>query len=488
MPRHLAFFLIVLAFLSGIVYASLGLQLLYSLVPAAFLFGALLTLGESWQISFLAALLLLAGSFYYFWDDGQYRALVSRLPQEGQFSGIIINDPRQGQDGLQSFYLQTDAGKLIVSTAPTPKFSYGDALTAASKIQTPQPDSYGRYLAKEKVVGQMASPQIALISSGGGNKILALLFRLKQKIKLSFDRLLPPDKAAFLFGVMMGVNENFSKQFSQNLQQSGLRFLTAIDGLHMTIMVFIIYGLLVYFLPRRQAFLLTFIIIALFVALTGFTVSGIRASVMAFAAGLSTQFGWKYEPRNALCLAALVLILQNPKIPVFDVGFQLSFLAVLSIIYFKPVLACLLRLDGECDFFGFKTCLLITLSVQLATAPVLITQFQNFSLTAFVASVAVVVVLPYLLGTGLLLAIFSLIFYPLARVVGFAVSPLIAYVIFIINLFAKWAAPFNPKFSPIAIAAYYLILIALMFWFYRKKPSPAATGELVSKTENYKFG
>jgi len=479
MPRHLAFFVSVLAFLSGVIFSSLGLSVLFSLVPAAFLFAALLIFGENWRISLLAALLLVAGSFYYFQDDARYRTLVSNLPQEGRFSGIVVNDPRQGADGQQSFYVRTDAGKLLINTDFSLKFSYGDGVALIGRIQTPQPDSYGNYLAKERVVGQMAKPQITILSGGGGSKIMAFLFRQKEKIKLSFERLLPPPKSAFLFGVMMGVNENFSKQFSLNLAASGLRFLTAIDGLHMAIFVFIIFGFCNYFLPRRYAFLLTFIIISLFVALTGFTASGVRAAIMAFAAGVAAQVGRQYSPRNALCLAALILTLQNPKVPVFDAGFQLSFLAVLSIVYFRPVFAGLLRLDGERDFLGLKACLLITLSVQLATAPVLMAQFQNFSFTAFIASVLAVVVLPYLLALGFLLAVFSLIFYPLARLLCLVVSPLAGYFIFIINLFAKWAVPFNPKFSPIAIAAYYIILIGLMFWFYRKKSisAMAETGE-----------
>lgn len=473
MPRHLVFFLSVLAFLSGVVFASLGLPFLFSLVPAAFLFAALFYFEDSAKVALLAAGLLAFGCLYYWHDDQSYRSLVANLPAKGELRGTIINDPRQAPD-FQSFYLKTGAGKILIRTGPEAKYFYGDGLAAAGRIEIPSADSYGLFLAKEKVVGVMLKPRIRLLTSGGGNKILAFLFRQKEKIKRSFERLLPPDKAAFLFGVMMGENGDFSKQFSQNLGLSGLRFLTAIDGLHMTIMVFIIFGFLNYLLPRRYAFMAAFTIITLFVALTGFTASGVRAAVMAFVSGLAAQTGRQYAPRNALALVVLALTLQNPKVAVFDVGFQLSFLAVLSIIYFKPVLAGLLRLSNQPGFLGLKASLLIALSVQLAAAPVLITQFQNFSLTAFIAGVLVVVVLPYLLTLGFLLAIFSLVFYPLAQALSFFAAPLIAYVIFIINLFARLAVPFNPKLGVIAIAAYYGSLISLTFWFYGKKPRSAA--------------
>lgn len=468
MPRHLAFFLGALAFLSGIVYASLGLRLLYALVPAAFLFAALFVAGENWRISVLAGLLLLAGGFYYSWDDARYQALVSRLPREGEFLGMIVNDPRQGM-GEQTFYLRTDAGNLLVKTGAVPSYFYGDSITASGRVQIPEADSYGLYLAKERVVGIMRNPALTRDSSGGSNKIFSILFRVKRDVQASFQKLFSPLQAAFLSGIMMGANENLPKQFSQDLALSGLRFLTAIDGLHIAIMAFIILSVCRYALPPRYAFLATFTLIALFIALTGFTASGVRAAIMASAASLAKESERLYDPKNALVLVALVLALFNPKVLVFDSGFQLSFLAVLAIIYFKPVLARLSRLDSAPDFWGLKDSLLIALSVQLAAAPVLIVQFQNFSLTAFVFSVFAVIMLPYLLASGFLLAIFSLILFPVAQLLSFVVAPLIAYFIFIVNLSARWAVPFNPRLSVFGIAAYYGLLIFLMFWFYRAK-------------------
>ena len=103
-------------------------------------------------------------------------------------------------------------------------------------------------------------------------------------------------------------------------------------------MVFIIFGVCNSFLKRRHSFLLY--VYNYCAVCRAHRIYRIRNKgeygTMAFAAGLAGQVGRQYSPRNALSFAALVLTLQNPKVPVFDAGFQLSFLAVLSIVYFKP--------------------------------------------------------------------------------------------------------------------------------------------------------
>lgn len=463
MPRHLAFFILAVAFLSGIIYASLGVSVYGSLIPAALLCVALLGLRTGDWIAGIATVLVLVGGIYYIHDDVRYQAAVSRVPTSAKIEGLITSDPKH-ELAFESFYAQADIGRLLVQTSPDAPYAYGDRLLLAGSIEKPQPDSYGRFLEKEHVVGTMKNPEITLLGSGQGNPLLASLLAAKQSIRRSFERLLPPEKAAFLFGILMGTNENFSKDFSNELSASGMKFLTAIDGLHMTIIILIISSLLCSFLPRRYALIATLICAILFVALTGFTASGVRAAAMACIAGLAEQVSRIYAPRNALVLVALVLALINPKILVLDIGFQLSFVAVLSIIYLKPVLERLLRLDAASRFFGLKDSLLITISVQLATAPILITQFQNFSLTALMASLSIVVVLPYLIGSGFLLAVTAWIFFPAAQLLSFFASAFLSYVMWVISIAAHYALPFNPTLSWIAIIAYYAALVGLLLW------------------------
>ncbi|MCL5733301.1 MAG: ComEC family competence protein [Patescibacteria group bacterium] len=473
MALHLIFFLSVLAFLSGIAFSSLGLPFLFIIIPAAVLFAALFYFGAGAKVSILAAVILIAGSFYYFWTDYNYQSLAARLPPKGETQGMIVSAPKI-QDGRQSFYLKTAAGKILVETGAEPIYSYGDTLSVSGAIKTPPQSYYGKYLAKEGVAGIMNNPRANFISSGGGSEITASLLKIRGGVVGSFKKLLSSQEASFLAGITLGINSEIPKELARNLSSSGLRYLTAIDGLHMAIVIFIISIIFLYTLPRRYAFILTFIFVCLFTALTGFSVSAVRASLMAFVAALAKENGRLYAPHNALALTALILVLFNPKILVFDIGFQLSFLAVISIIYFMPVLRDLLKLDNSSGFLKWKELLLITISAQLMTAPILITQFKNFSLLGFIASVPALIVVPYVIGLGLLMGLFYFIFIPLASVISLIVAPLLDYLIFIVNVFAKFAVKFNPDLGFVGMAVYYGIIVLLMYHFYGRRSAKLA--------------
>ncbi len=133
MARHDIFFLFALSFLSGIVFASLGLTLLFSLVPAVIIFSVLYITNTSARIGVLAAIVLVVGSMYYAQDEYQYQAALAHVPQSGNIQGIIVQDPKHEID-FQSFYLKTEFGTMAVQTKPEPAFSYGDTLVVSGKI------------------------------------------------------------------------------------------------------------------------------------------------------------------------------------------------------------------------------------------------------------------------------------------------------------------------------------------------------------------
>jgi len=479
MPSHVVFFLLALSFLSGILFAGLGLTLLFSLIPATILFAALFSTNTNVRIAILSAILLVIGCAYYQWDDSHYQAAIAQLPPTIEIQGTITDIPKHGPD-YQSFPVKTMSGTLQVIATPLQQYSYGEVVEVKGKVEPPTATYFSRH-----VVGLLKNPSITHIGFAG-NPILRYVYKVRTNIELSYEKMLSPDRAAFLFGIIFGVNDNISPQFASDLQLSGLRFITAIDGLHMQIVIMIICMALLSVLPRKYALLLTYILVFMFIALTGFTTSGIRASLMAGISLFARESRRMYMAHNALAFTAIVLALINPKVLVFDVGFQLSFLAVISIIYAMPVLRQLLRLSADPGFLAWKESLLITISVQLATAPLIISQFQTFSLTSFIASVLAVWMLPFILTLGLLIALFSFFIYPLALVLSFVVAPLLDYVALVVRLFARLAVVFNPPLGFPGTVAYYAAMVGFLFWYYREplqaeKPAPVAIA--LPKTE-----
>lgn len=474
MPRHIIFFTCALSFLSGIVYASLGLTPLLCIIPSLLAAIVLYVWGTDWKIALCAAALVVAGGAYYAWDDARYIAKVSSVPQLIEVEGVVSADPVRTD--TQTLYLQSEYGKLRVVTTREEEYAYGDRLLVQGAIESPPTGSFGAYLAKEHVVASLREPRIELVAHGQGSALLSYLYSLKHRASAAFQKYLPQEKAAFLAGITLGINADFSEEFLEALSLSGTRHLTAISGQNFSIMIFVVFGMFSYLFSRRTSLALTYALMALFVALIGFQVSAIRALIMAFIVQLAQESGRTYAPYNALALSALVFALINPKVPVYDIGFQLSFLAVFAIIYLVPIAATLTRIGEKPGLLGWRQAFLTTLCAQVMTAPILITQFHNFSLTAVIANVLVLEIIPPIMILGFALAMLAPIFPWLAYAVSIVLAPLVEYAFLVIHAGAQFSYLFDPEIGLLGVAVYYGEIVLLMYWYHEWRTPPRAEG------------
>ena len=215
---------------------------------------------------------------------------------------------------------------------------------------------------------------------------------------------------------------------------------------------------------RRRSFWPVLIFLWLYTMLTGLQASALRAAVM----GSLTLWGEKNGRRDAggrlLCLAASVMLLFNPLLLRDDLGFQLSFLAMLALIYLCPLGE---KLWGRGEV---KSILIMTLASQLITWPISAYNFGRFSVIAPLANLVVVWIFAWLLPALLIATFLSFIFPPLG-VIFFAPSYfMLHYVIWAGNWLASWPrACLDVRISWPVELFYYAILFVTYLLFSRKK-------------------
>lgn len=471
MPPYKLFFISGLLFLVGILLVSLEMSVGIVLIAALTAFFALTYYFGLRPIIFIS-LLIVAGAFYYLADDYGYYNNLRAVSGTHEFRGVIITDPERSEK-YQSFYLAAlknsinPGVRILVKTKLDPEYHYGDELSISGNITRPPDDDYGRYLSKEKIHGISSYPKINLIASEQGNVILAPLLKFKNRVSDSFKKLLGGEQAAFLSGITLGNTEDFSKELLNAFSLSGTRHLVAIAGLHMTIITTLLLTMFSYLMPKKYAFILTSIAAVAFTAMIGFKLTTVRAVIMGIIAGSSRMLvGRPYAVYNAIMLAAIGMILINPKVLVFDVGFELSFIAIAAIIYLTPLLQYIFNISREGGRWNWKELLIMTASIQIATAPILITQFHNFSLISLAANVLVLPAVPIIMFLAFLMAGLAFISYYPAFIVGLIITPIINYVLWIINLSAKFSLTYDPILSWPAILIYYAILVYLIYDFH----------------------
>ncbi|PIR07442.1 hypothetical protein COY65_01535 [Candidatus Jorgensenbacteria bacterium CG_4_10_14_0_8_um_filter_39_13] len=481
-------FYFVLFFLGGILLASLEVNFLIIISVVGFLalgFFILRLAGippsSFWQRLSILSLMIIIGVFYYHLDNVifQKHNLIT-FNQKLNFQGLVVDNPLD-KNGFQEAVIELSPpwqGKVSVKLASYPEIAYGDKLNFIGGINQ-VPSSTSKYLAKERIAGVSSFPQFSISGRGYGSAIKSGLFKLNDKIVSIFKKFLPSTEAAFLAGLTFGQRSDFSLDFKKSLNLSGTTHLVALSGYNISIIALTVAALFGRIFPRRISFALTVLVIIGFVLMTGAQASVVRAALMAALALLAKEIGRpNYDVRNAIVFTGFLMVLVNPKILAFDVGFQLSFLALLGIVYLKPVLIKIFRLSESPGFLSWRENFLTTTSAQLAVIPILISNFGLFSLTSLLANVLVLEFVPLTMFLGFLMAAVNFISYYLTMIVSWLVLVSLKFEILVINIFSKLTIPLagSKNISLMLFLGYYLFLAAIIFYaqrFYRKNLAEA---------------
>src|SRR3989344_7151902 len=185
------------------------------------------------------------------------------------------------------------------------------------------------------------------MGKGGGNSLRAALIKLKSALIDKLEAVLPAEHAALASGLLLGERAEFTDEFEEAMRRSGTTHIVALSGYNIAILVLVISGIFSYIWNRRVAFYLSLLIIPGFVVMTGAAPSVVRAGIMGLILLFAENQSRPYSSRNAITLTALVMIFFNPRVGVDDVGFQLSFAALLGIIYLYPFLEKKFKVQSE---------------------------------------------------------------------------------------------------------------------------------------------
>lgn len=356
-------------------------------------------------------------------------------------------------------------GKLLVIAKSFPEYQYGDVIEFKCKLEKPEPVEdfdYGAYLARYDIYSLCRFPEnLRLIASNQGSQIMSGLYFVKNKFITSVNRILPEPQASFLGGLLYGAKRSIPPDLKESFKRTGTSHLVALSGYNISIVAGFITATLSWFwIPRRLAFPLAVLAILGFILLTGAQASVVRAGIMGLVVLLAKNIGRLSRARNILTFSAVVMLMQNPKILAWDMGFQLSFAATVGLLVFSPYFAEKLKFLPT--WLNLREAAAATLAALFFTLPLLLYNFGIFSLIAPLANILVVPFIPLSMLMGFLAAASALIWPPFGIFAGwFAWLPL-TYEIKVI----QWLARFPVVETRVPLAVFlgmYGIIIVVVY-------------------------
>ncbi len=229
---------------------------------------------------------------------------------------------------------------------------------------------------------------------------------IRQRAERALGRGMPAREAALARGFVLGEDEQIDAATREDFRRSGLSHLLAVSGQNVALLALLAMPVLAALgIPLRMRLMWVLGLIAVYVSLAGADPSIQRAGVMGALTVLATLLGRRPSRFYALALAAVVTLAVNPQIAT-DVGWQLSFAAVLGIILVaRPLREAVVARIGSGDWRGaLADGVAITSAATIATAPLIAYHFGALSTTTLLANLLALPAVAPAMWLGMLVA------------------------------------------------------------------------------------
>ena len=472
------------AFLSNSLFVTISLFLL--IAACFYAFGKIRGNGFFVPIGMLIFFLLGSLEFLYI-DQLQLRSFADFEGKEVEVKGYVVSEPeikgervtyivkvnsvRQGYNGV---FAKTK-GKLLLTTLLNKEssfFDYGRELTFEGVLSQPQgvrnPGGfdYRRYLAQKGVGASVFSYAYAIEQGEGikGNWPVQAGLKIRKRIVYVIDNSLPRQQAGLLNGMLIGYREGLSEEVQEAFSNAGLTHIMAVSGANVAFLILPLAFLLKLLGIRKViANLLLIGILILFVFVTGFEPSVLRAVVMACILLIAAILYREPDIYAAMALSCLILLAASPCM-LFNIGFQLSYAATLAIVMLCKNIKKLFRRSFMPNWIA--EIIAATLAAQIGVLPITLIYFNKISLIAIIPNVLAVPMLELITILGMLMALSGQFSLHISQIIGYLNSIFLSAVLYITKLASS--VPFatvKTVTPPIVLAIAYYIFVWFLLWY-----------------------
>ncbi|MBC7606288.1 MAG: ComEC family competence protein [Burkholderiales bacterium] len=392
-------------------------------------------------------------------DQVRYIALVQRI------------------DGLES------SGKIIINLNKNQfknTFCIGNQLQIKGTIfkhkrpQNPNQFDYGEYLINKSVLAQMY-PSNDAVSAKKFVEQDAFYYSdaLRNRILTNLDSSgFRTTELNIIAALILGQQQDIDPEILYDYQVAGAIHILSVSGLHVGFLLLFLNFLLRYLPNSRSASWLKLGIVLFslwgFAILAGLSPSVIRSVTMFSFVALGMHLKRKTNVFHTLLVSAFLILLFEPSF-LFDVGFQLSYVALFFILWWQPILSKLWAPDNKVVKY-FWEILTVSLAAQMGTLPLSIYYFHQFPGLFFATNLIVIPFLSIIMGLGLLVMVMAAFnFIPVV------LSQLLEWSVWILNKMIHWIASFKTfiiqdiSFNSYMLLGLYALLFSILIFF--EKPN-----------------
>lgn len=385
----------------------------------------------------------------------RYVGLVKFLDRKKSFGKIILNISKN--DSVENIKIGNRV--CVIGTIYKNKAPYNPNLF-----------DYGKYLENQEIYAQIYSKQILI----GKYKpsLWAGFSNFRETIITNFELSnISKKELNVLIALILGQQQDISPEILKDYQYAGAVHVLSVSGLHVGFILLFINVILKPIGNSRKGSLLKLCIILLslwgFAVLTGLSASIVRSATMFSFLAIGTHLRRTVNIYHTLLVSMLLILLFKPSF-LFDVGFQLSYLALFFIIWLQPVFSNLWIPKNKILKY-FWDIITVSFAAQIGAMPLSIYYFHQFPGLFFVTNLLILPLLGLIMAVGVIVILIAT-----CTKVPFFLAKSIEFLINFLNNIIHWVASIetfvikNIPFSKEMLLGSYLVIILIILWV--KKP------------------
>lgn len=373
-------------------------------------------------------------------------------------------------------------GKILVTTLKNSSgyiYGYGRELEISGRLVIPKGKrnpggfDYRRFLIRSGISATMfaGNDSITVLNGEYPNRLVKLGLIIRNRIVRVIEESLPKQQAALLNGMLIGYREGLSDDVQQAFSDAGLTHIMAVSGMNIAFIVLpLVFISRKLYLNQKVANTAIIAFLAAFLLVTGFTPSVVRAVIMAVIILIGQMLRREADIITSISLAAMLLLLYNPYM-LSDVGFQLSFVATLSLVLFYKNIRAYIPQKYIPGFIAET--IAVTLAAQIGVIPVTAFYFNKVSMISLLSNLIVVPLVQIVTVVGVIMAALGQVNILLSQAVGYLNSTFLSFILYVTKVSSQ--LPFaalrvvTPSFA--AILLYYVVVLFFLWYKPKFKPS-----------------
>jgi competence protein ComEC len=455
----------------------------------------------------LCLIAFFSGAFYYQSSLPSNESHLQFYNNNGtvEIKGLVTQDPVRGEKITQLNLSAREirlggewykiSGNALLFVSRYLACNYGDMIMAVGKLETPpklDDFDYERYLSYQEIYSTMYFPEIKVLETDQGFKLLSWIYWLRNEISQAITKVLPEPQASLVQGIVLGIRSDIPSSVKDDFNQTGTSHLLAISGLHLSIVAGILTSLGIWLFGRKGYIYVWLALgaIWLYALLTGMHLPVIRATIMASLFLITELLGRQRSAATALVFAAAIMVGISPRI-LWDASFQMSFTAMAGLIFIYPLIQSLCRrvIDAKLGESGAAVSIAnfiadsfsISLGAIIAVWPLIAYYFGIISPVAPLANLFALPALSGVIVIGALTGVLGLILLPAAQVIAWITWLFTSYILLVVKVFSVFPVIKGDPISVKLIWIYYVVL-ALFVWLINNKKKIL---ELMPKVINF---